>query len=307
MKPAKCTFGVPEVEFCGRVISQDGISMSSVKKGQVLDFPIPIYMKQLKSFLGLANYFRPHIRSHSEVARHLHAMLVNYHRGTLLKWSDETTASYHELVRLINECPTMYFVDPDVEVFVHTDASDFGIGGYMFQVFNGVERPCAFVSKSLSESQIRWSTIQKEAYAIFYTCRELDPLLRDRHFVLRTDHKNLLFIHDNSNPMIQRWFMSLMQLDFGLEYLKGTLNFVSDAFSRLCANRMVEMPREFTPEDVFVSAVFPDLDVPLVKAALIASVHNSLCGHHGVERTIKKLKTAGHDWPFLRPHVRKYI
>ena len=52
--------------------------------------------------------------------------------------------------------------------------------------------------------------------------------------------------------------------------------------------------------------MFPDLDVPLVKAALIASVHNSLCGHHGVERTIKKLKTAGHDWPFLRPHVRKY-
>ena len=83
-------------------------------------------------------------------------MLVNYHRGTLLKWSDETTASFHELVRLINECPTMYFVDPDVEVFVHTDASDYGIGGYMFQVFNGVERPCAFVSKSLSAHIRRW-------------------------------------------------------------------------------------------------------------------------------------------------------
>ena len=138
LKPAKCTFGVPEVEFCGRVISQDGISMSSGKKGQVLSFPVPIYMKQLKSFLDLANYFRPHIRSHSEVARPLHAMLVNYKRGTILNWSDETTASFHELVRLINECPTMFFVDPDVEVFVHTDASDYGIGGYMFQVFNGV-------------------------------------------------------------------------------------------------------------------------------------------------------------------------
>ena len=93
LKPAKRTFGVPEVEFCGRVISQDGISMSSGKKGQVLNFPVLIYMKQLKSFLGLANYFRPNIRSHSEVARPLHAMLVNYHRGTLLKWSDETMAS----------------------------------------------------------------------------------------------------------------------------------------------------------------------------------------------------------------------
>ena len=67
-----------------------------------------------------------------------------------------TTASYHELVRLINECPTKYSVDPDVEVYVHTDASDYGIGGYTFQVFNGVERPCAFVSKSLSAHIRRW-------------------------------------------------------------------------------------------------------------------------------------------------------
>ena len=71
--------------------------MSKEKKGQVLDFPLPVYMKQLKSFLGLANYFRPHIQNHSEVARPLHNMLVNYHRGTVLKWTDALIASFHEL------------------------------------------------------------------------------------------------------------------------------------------------------------------------------------------------------------------
>jgi transposase InsO family protein len=307
LKPGKCRFGLSEVEFCGRVISKEGISVSDKKKGQVLDFPLPVYMKQLKSFLGLANYSRPHVPHHSEVARPLHAMLNGYSRGKLLVWTVELKASFHELQRLINECPTMYFVDPDAQVYVHTDASDYGIGGYMFQIFDSVERPCAFVSKSLNETQIRWSTIQKEAYGIFFTCRELNPLLRDRHFILRTDHKNLLFLHENSNAMIQRWFMSLLELDFTLEHLPGKLNEVSDALSRLCLNKMVNLPKEYTPEDIYVSAILPDMVVPADKAALIKSVHNSLCGHHGVERTIMKLTQSHPSWPFLRQHVKKFI
>ena len=202
----------------------------------------------------------------------------------------------------------MYFVDPDLQVFVHTDASDYGIGGYMFQIVDEIERPCAFVSKSLSLSQIRWPTIQKEAYGIFYTCRELDALLRDRQFTLRTDHRNLCFLHAGSNAMVVRWFMAIMELDFNtLEYIKGPLNVISDAFSRLCYNRMVEAPKEHTPDDIYLSAILPHFVIPDDKLALIASVHNSLVGHHGVERTILKLTQCHPSWPYLRQHVKKFV
>jgi transposase InsO family protein len=107
--------------------------------------------------------------------------------------------------------------------------------------------------------------------------------------------------------MVQRWFMSLLELDFTVEYLPGKLNFVSDALSRLCLNKMVNLPKEYTPEDIYVSAILPDMVVPADKAALIASVHNSLCGHHGVERTIMKLTQSHPTWPFLRQHVKKFI
>jgi hypothetical protein len=107
----------------------------------------------------------------------------------------------------------MYFVDPDLPLYLHTDASDYRIGGYLFQIIDDVERPCAFISKSLVASQLRWSTIQKEAKSIFYCCKELDYLLRDRPFILRTDHDKLRFIYDSSNQMIIRWFMALMKLD----------------------------------------------------------------------------------------------
>ena len=61
-----------------------------------------------------------------------------------------------------------------------TDASDYGVGGYLFQTVDGIDQPVAFVSKSLSKSQLRWSVIQKEAYGIFYSCMYLQSLLRDR-------------------------------------------------------------------------------------------------------------------------------
>jgi hypothetical protein len=130
------------VEFCGRVVSKEGISMSEKKISQVL-----------------VNYFRPHIRDHSNVTHPFNEMLVNYNRQTLLKWTEPTKDAFKTLTGLVSNCTTMYFVDPDLPLYLHTDASDYGIGGYLFQMVDGVERPNAFISKSLVDNQLRWSTL----------------------------------------------------------------------------------------------------------------------------------------------------
>ena len=83
-------------------------------------------------------------------------------------------------------------------ITLHTDASDYGVGGYLFQTVDGIDQPVAFVSKSLNKSQLRWSVIQKEAYGTFYSCMYLQSLLRDHLFTIRTDHRNLLFITEAS-------------------------------------------------------------------------------------------------------------
>ncbi len=307
LKPGKCKFGTPKVEFCGRVLSKEGISMSEKKISQVFNFPLPVYAKQLKSFLGLANYFRPHVRNHATIAHPLHGMLSNYNRATLLKWTPDLEASFRELQRLISECPTMYFVDPDIPLYLHTDASAYGMGGYLFQIVDEVERPIAFVSRSFSESQLRWSTIQKEAYGIFRSCKEFDSLIRDMKFILRTDHKNLLFIAEDSNPMIIRWYMAMQELDFTIEHIAGIKNLVADWLSRLCINRMQEFPKEYQPEEVFLSAILRDYQIPTDKRILISQVHNTLSGHHGVQRTMKKLAKSFPTWPYMLQHVKKFV
>ena len=75
----------------------------------------------------------------------------------------------------------MHFMSDTAPVTLHTDASDYGVGGYSV---DGKDQPVAFVSKSLNKSQLRWLVIQKEAYGIFFSCMYLQSLLRDRLFTI---------------------------------------------------------------------------------------------------------------------------
>ena len=83
-------------------------------------------------------------------------------------------------------------MDPTAPIYLHADASDYGIGAYLFQIVDGKDQPIAFMSKSLSGAELRWSTIEKECYAIVYALKKFEYLIRDTHFTLRTDHRNLL-------------------------------------------------------------------------------------------------------------------
>jgi RNase H-like domain found in reverse transcriptase len=180
-------------------------------------------------------------------------MLSNYSKTKKVEWTKDSLESFTSIKAEVAKCTTMHFINETDPTFLHTDASDYGIGGYLFQLVNEKEHPIAFVSKSLSLSQIRWTVLQKEAYAIFYVCMHLKSLLRDRKFTLRTDHRNLLYITENSNPMIVRWYMALSTYSFNLEFILGEASQVADLMSRLCRNNMTDSPRECS-DNVILSA-----------------------------------------------------
>jgi hypothetical protein len=307
LKASKCHFGYTEIEYVGKVISEDGLKMSQEKIRSVLDFPVPIISKQLKSFLGLTNYFRDFVRDHSTIVHPLNSMLSNYSKTKKLEWTKETLESFHAIKAAVAKCTTMHFLNDTDPIFLHTDASDYGIGGYLFQVVDGKEHPIAFVSKSLSLAQLRWAVIQKEAYAIFFVCMHLKSLLRDRKFTLRTDHRNLLYITENSNPMIVRWYMALSEYSFNLEFISGDTNGVADSMSRLCRNNMKDAPREYSEAAVFSASIIEKFTLTKVQYRTISSVHNSNVGHFGLDRTLKRLKAIGKVWEFQRQHVRYFI
>ena len=161
----------------------------------MVDFSQPETQKDLKSFLGLANYFRDHIRNHSTLVQPLHEIIKDYKPRSHLQWTPDTLRAFERVRQAINECPKLHFIDDKSPIYLHTDASDYGVGAYLFQVVDGVEVPIMFLSQTFKAEQKRWSAADKECYAIVFAFKELEHLIRDRYFVLSTDHKNLIYIN----------------------------------------------------------------------------------------------------------------
>jgi hypothetical protein len=309
LKAKKCKFGVPKIEYVGKEISKDGITMSEEKINNVLNFPRPVNNTQLRSFLGLANYFRGFVPNHSHIVNPLHRMIDHSAtKRTTITWTPEGESAYANVRRLIARAPLLHFVNDTAPITLMTDASDFGIGGYLFQRVDGVDQPIAFISKSLTEIQLRWSVIQKEAYAIFHCCTALESLLRDRKFTILTDHANLTFMTRDSNQMVIRWWIAIQELEFTLKFVPGVENTIADTLSRLCPNLTLPQPGEapsVTTE--FLSAITERTLLQHRERAAIISCHNETVGHGGVERTITKLLENNHRWPLMRQAVREFI
>jgi hypothetical protein len=300
---------MPRVEYCGKEISENGLCMSKKKIQKVLDFPKPQTAGQMKQFVGLINYFHDYVEHHSEIMKPLHDMIQNYQKktkGRTLVWTNEGIASFYKIIAEIEKGHTMFFPREDCPVFLLTDASDYGIGAYCFQLVDNTEQPVAFVSKALSSTQYKWSIIQKEAYSIFYALRTLKAILRDRHFTLQTDNRGLRFMRTDANPMVYRWLVDTQEYDYAFEDILGINNPVADGFSRLVENNMP-----------VIASLLPPEPIPEYLQILIGKVHNSFSGHHGLERTLRMLTTPSSSdstitlikkpVKFLRSHIRQYI
>ena len=163
----------------------------------------------------------------------------------------------------------------------------------------------------------------KEAYTIVYAIRKLKPLLRDIHFTLRTDHKNLTFINDHESAKVMRWKLDLIGYDFDIEHIPGVTNIVADFFSRLrllqegsMKQRGYESPTIPVAHALAVLAIPENgklslFRIPRKVHANISQVHNSTVGHFGVELTLKRLHSSfpGEEgkWPYQREHVKAFI
>ena len=259
--------------------------------------------KQLKSFIGCAEYFHDHIQNFSTSMRPLHKLVTAYEKSRKIVWTQEAEESFNIIREAIRNCPTLFFLDENGEVVLDTDASDYGIGAHLFQIVNGKPRPVAFMSKSLTNAEANWSTIEKECYAIIFSLKKFEYLIRDIKFKIRTDHKNLTYMNESLCPKVRRWKLLIQEYDFDIEYIPGPQNIIADAFSRL-----------LTVEDAHVVCLMEEFTIPTDKFLIIESIHNSRNGHFGVERTMKKLsvkdsngKLVFQPWQHMREHVKRFI
>ena len=319
------------LEFTGHEITPQGIKFSEKKLSGVENMPPPKTKGEMKKFLGLANYFRDHVKNESILAAPLQRMIPNYKRGersSLLKWSDELLQNYIDLNKAVVECPMLYFINEEWKIGLETDASDYGIGGFLFQTDpdKKTKVPIQFVSKSLTGPQLNWSTPEKEAYAKYFTVKKLEYILGDREFTWWTDHKNNAIIaRSTGSDKVLRWDLFLQQFDMKREYIKGDDNEISDSLSRLCAvsdktQYLTLLEENEVNTDEYLNVINETTLLQETMGALaeprilndetfniLTKVHNSYVGHLGVERTLKRLKRENNTWEGMRLDIMSFI
>jgi len=304
LNPAKSMIGMNRVEYVGCLIDKDGMHFTKEKLSEVENFPIPKGIKTLRAFLGLANYFGRHIGDLATLAKAMRSVVNEHARTRKFVWTEEATISFEALKKAIVHCPKLYFISDDVEdkIFLHTDASDYGYGAYLYQVVKREEHPILFMSKTFQGAQLRWNTVDKECFAIFMAFQKFHYLLHNVFFTLRTDSRNLTFINTSEDGRVYRWKIQIQKYNFQIEHIPGKLNIVADCFSRLVSN---EEEAELAGVDIINSNY--EYDIPKDKFELIKWYHNSTVGHHGVERTLERLDRDKHNWTYRREHVRRFV
>ena len=252
-------------------------------------------------------------------------------KGRRLQWTAEAEKAFMKIKDDISNLQMLYFIDETKPVFLHTDACKYGLGAYLFQVIEGVERPISFFSRSLKGAELNWSTIEQECFGIICAVREFEHLLKGRHFTIRTDHANLVLMNMSQAKKVIRWKMELMEYDFDIEHIAGVDNVVADVISR-CVDDLEQPPEKrrrinavkmcrikLTGNDdptapSRLSQALARLHIPPEILGLsdevfrkIKHYHNELVGHGGVDRTLKLLHRDKIHWKQMHSDVRKFV
>ena len=225
-KLSKCRFALSSVKFCGHVIDQHGIMPDPEKVKVVLDWPIPTDVHQLRSFVGLAQYFRKFIQAFPSMIEPLTAL---FKKGAEFKWSITCDTSFQQVKQALTTVPCLKLPDPDEPFTMITDASGVGIGAVLMQA----GRPVAFEGRKLTETEQKWSATEQEMLGVVYHMEKWRCYLEGVHFTVVTDHQpNTWFASQKQlSPRQARWYERLRSFDFTWEYRPGRLN-VADPLSR---------------------------------------------------------------------------
>ena len=342
LKLAKCSFGLPVINFFGYRIENNSFSLDDSRKSALLDWPFPKTKKQMQSYLGTSIFFLPFIPDYHRIVPPLNDTLK-----TSYDWTQppkhETVDAFDTLKGAMIASMSLYFPDFKLDWILYSDASLRGVGAVLVQVAildDGSKQPqlIACFSKSFSEQAQRWAANVQECYAIYAACEHWKHYLQCKHFTLRTDHQNLQFIESSSNAKIYRWKVALQSLSFDISHVKGKDNYFSDMLSRhfipmntlaeihqLSQEELDNLTLEMEPPEAFLAALLdtfepqPPSDLYSVSSSdsmsnaqlelyeRFQSVHNTAVGHNSFVRTHELYNTTYPDNKVPLEYIKEQI
>ena len=238
LKRDKCIFMAQSVVYLGHKIDAEGLHPVPDKVRAVQEAPEPRNVSELKSYIGLLSYYSKILPNLSTVLAPLYQLL---RKDQPWMWKQPQVRAFKESKDLLLSSQVLVHFDPNLEICLACDASDYGIGAVLsHRMSNGSEEPIGFVSRTLSEAEKKYSQIEKEALACVVGVQMFRSYLWGHHFILQTDHKPLLTLF-NENKLIpqqaagriQRWAWILASYEYTITWRNTTEHANADAMSRL--------------------------------------------------------------------------
>lgn len=248
LKPSKCHLFCKSVLYLGHVVTSQGISTDPDKVRVIVDWPRPNCKKEVRSFLGLASYYRRFVQDFAEIASPLHALTA---KSAKFQWNEKAEQAFHELKKRLQSSPILTFPVPQDNFILDTDASANAIGAVLSQVHDGNEQVIAYFSRKLSNAERNYCVTRQELLALVHSLKHFKQYLYGRSFTVRTDHASLRWLLNFKNPegQIARWIEQLAEYQINIEHRPGRKHTNADGLSRMqckqCGRKEDESDTDF--------------------------------------------------------------
>lgn len=339
----KSQFCRPELRYLGYVIDERGLRVDPEKVISILNIPTPKKVREVRQFLGIASWYRRFIPGFATRTEPLTRML---RKKEVFGWNEQAQAAFEDIKKCLVEAPILSCPDFSLPFNVQTDASDTGIGAVLYQTVDNKEQVIAYASRSLTNSERKFSATERECLAVLWTIEKWRPYLEGYHFTIHTDCSSLLWLHNLKDPQgrLGRWALRLQQYDYNMVHRKGKDNIVADSLSRTryedCSLLKISTPVRDTwylamkqrvsdkpdsypswkiENDELMKYVEDrhklfDGDAEWKKVvpredrdAVCSESHDQpTAGHLGSYKTLKRASTK-YYWPKMRLHVSNYV
>ena len=215
---SKCKFAMAKLKLFGHIIEDGFLKPDPEKCKVVLEYPIPKTKKQLRSFLGLANFYRKYMEAFADISKAL-TDLTKKALPDRIKWSLNADIAFNTLKRKLSKEPVLMAPNFNKSFVLQTDASLYGISGILCQEDDTKQlHPISYASRILSSAETRYSVIERELLAIVWSLGHYSHIIFGQEVKIQTDHQPLRYLESltEKNARLTRWSLILQNYNISV-------------------------------------------------------------------------------------------
>ncbi|CAG2246897.1 unnamed protein product [Mytilus edulis] len=286
LRPNKCDFAKSEILYLGHIISKEGIKVDSSKTNAVETFPIPNNQHDVRSFLGLCNYYRKFVKGYAKIASPLNRLLT---KDTPFKWTTDCQDAFKKLKEALTSTPVLNFPNFNKPFIVSCDASGSAIGYILSQIGEDQkEHVIGYGGRALTPAEKNYTVTEQEMLALVSAVAYFHVYLVTNKFTIYTDHKALTWLQTikHTNSRLIRWALKLQEYKFDVIHRLGSRNQNCDALSRRNYETQLENSDSLTeitfiyPGETLEQVTNSEKEVPILSLEDISSLQKK-CPYFG--------------------------